>query len=90
MYSIAAPITMSSAPAALAAGMQALAAGEREFSLAALDGLSDSSAIALMLAWQRQAVISGKPLHFVDIPDTVLHFAELYDVVTLLTGSMPR
>ncbi len=76
---------MHNAKLALVDGAHAIAAGEQEFSLAELKG-SDSSAIAVLLDWQRQAQKKNQNLNFTDIPGTLLSFAAVYGVDTVLNG----
>jgi phospholipid transport system transporter-binding protein len=83
MYRPNAPIHMANARQALEDGVRAIQSGEQEFSLAELGG-SDSSAIAVLLDWQRQAHKNG--LNFLDVPATLTSFAALYGVDTLLSG----
>lgn len=44
----------------------------------------DSSAVALLLEWRRQAQARGKALHFVNLPPNLLALAELYGVAELI------
>ena len=44
----------------------------------------DSSAVALLLEWRRQAVSRGKRLEFVNLPPNLLALAGLYGVAELL------
>ncbi len=91
-----AAITMDGASAALLAGQQFLAAlpattgpdVEVGMSLANLKG-SDSAALAVLFAWQRQATSRGYQLRFSDIPDALGSFATLYGVDVLLPGFDP-
>ena len=46
----------------------------------------DSSAVALLLEWRRQAAARGKRLDFVNLPPTLLALADLYGVADLITG----
>jgi phospholipid transport system transporter-binding protein len=85
MYNVPAAIRMSDASAALAAGAAALDAGESEFSLAQLRG-SDSSALAVLLSWERHAKAAGRPLRFVEVPPGLASIADLYGVGVLLAG----
>jgi phospholipid transport system transporter-binding protein len=45
----------------------------------------DSSAISLMLAWQRAAQRQNVQLHFINLPENLLSLANLYGVTELLT-----
>ena len=44
----------------------------------------DSSAVALLLEWRRQAARRGKRLDFVNLPSNLLALAELYGVADLI------
>jgi phospholipid transport system transporter-binding protein len=44
----------------------------------------DSSAVALLLEWRRQALKRGKTLQFVNLPDNLMALAELYGVADLI------
>ena len=47
-------------------------------------GTVDSSAVALLLEWRRQAAAKGKTLEFVNLPPNLLALAELYGVAELI------
>ena len=44
----------------------------------------DSAAVALLLAWRRQAAQRAKRLEFVNLPPNLLALAELYGVADLI------
>jgi phospholipid transport system transporter-binding protein len=44
----------------------------------------DSSAVALLLDWRRQAAQRGKQLAFVNLPANLVALAELYGVADLI------
>jgi phospholipid transport system transporter-binding protein len=44
----------------------------------------DSSAVALLLEWRRQALRRGKTLVFVNLPENLLALATLYGVTELI------
>ena len=44
----------------------------------------DSSAVALLLEWRREAARRGKGLFFVNLPANLLALAELYGVTELI------
>jgi phospholipid transport system transporter-binding protein len=50
---------------------------------AGIEGV-DSSAVALLLEWRRQALKRGKTLEFVNLPANLLALAELYGVSDLI------
>ena len=47
-------------------------------------GQVDSSAVALLLEWRREAARLGKSLAFVNLPANLLALAELYGVAELI------
>jgi len=44
----------------------------------------DTSAVSLMLEWQRRAIAENKQLKFVNLPDGLTSLAELYDITDLI------
>jgi len=76
-------LTFQNAPAALEQGCAALAAGETVFDLGGVQS-ADSSALALMLAWERRARAQGRNLKFVNVPANVDALAQLYGVQELI------
>ena len=76
-------LTFQNAQAALAQGCAALSAGETVFDLGGVRA-ADSSALALMLAWQRRAQAHGRKLSFVNVPANVDALARLYGVDGLI------
>lgn len=47
----------------------------------------DSSAVALLLGWRRQAASRGKALEFVNLPANLVALASLYGVAELIDAS---
>ena len=47
----------------------------------------DSSAVALLLEWRRQALQRGKTLEFVNLPANLLALAQLYGVEGLIDAN---
>jgi phospholipid transport system transporter-binding protein len=83
MFKPVAKLTMDNAGETLAAGLQAITAGESEFDLS--EALSvDSSAVAMMLEWQRQAQQLGRTLRFGVLPPNLRSLVDLYGVAELL------
>lgn len=70
------------APALLAAGTAAVAAGESEVDLAAV-GDCDSSLLSCLLAWRRAAAARGSALVVKNAPSTLDRIARLYGVEDL-------
>jgi phospholipid transport system transporter-binding protein len=85
MYPVPGPITMANASAVLSGGAEAMESREEQFSLAALAG-SDSSALAVLLSWQRRAVRQSLALRFIDVPESIVNFATLYGIEGFLPG----
>jgi len=76
-------LTFDNAQAALSQGCAALAAGETVFDLGGVKA-ADSSAVALMLAWERRARAQGRSLKFINVPGGVDALARLYGVDDLI------
>ncbi|NTV95434.1 MAG: STAS domain-containing protein [Thiobacillus sp.] len=76
-------LTLKEASQALQDGEQALAKGATVFDLAEVTKV-DSSALSLMLSWQRQAQARSLPLGFRNIPDSVHSLARLYGLADLI------
>jgi phospholipid transport system transporter-binding protein len=76
-------LTFDNAQAALDQGSAALASGETVFDLGGVKS-ADSSALALMLAWQRRAQAQGRSLKFINVPANVDALAKLYGVDGLI------
>ena len=49
----------------------------------------DSSAVALLLEWRRQAARRGKKLVFANLPDNLVALATLYGVEDLIQANAP-
>lgn len=49
----------------------------------------DSSAVALLLEWRRQALAQRKTLDFVNLPANLMALAELYGVADLIRNHAP-
>ncbi|WP_341314139.1 STAS domain-containing protein [Paraburkholderia sp. IMGN_8] len=78
-----ATLTHASAKAALAAGLQRIAAGAKGVDCAPLAQF-DSSALAVLLAWQRAAQARGAAFEIVNLPAGLASLAQAYGVDTLL------
>jgi phospholipid transport system transporter-binding protein len=79
----AASISNENAAALLAAGIDAIRAGDAEFDLSAVRQV-DSSAVALLLAWQREAQARGARLALTGLPAALRSLATLYGVDELI------
>lgn len=78
------PLTQETATALLAAGKALLVeGGVTLFDLAEVK-VADSSALALLFAWQRAAKLKGGSVQIANPPVGLLSLAELYDLTDLL------
>jgi phospholipid transport system transporter-binding protein len=78
-----AALTLQTARAALEQGCAAIRAGQAVFDLGAVKAV-DSSAVAVLLAWQRTAQKAGLVLSFRNLPESLLSLATLYGVDAFL------
>jgi phospholipid transport system transporter-binding protein len=83
-FQTAATLTHESAKSALEAGLSRIAAGATEVDCTPLRQF-DSSALAVLLAWQRAATSRGAALGIVNLPSGLASLAQAYGVDTLLT-----
>jgi phospholipid transport system transporter-binding protein len=83
-FETGATLTHASAKAALAAGLARIGSGATAVDCASLTQF-DSSALAVLLAWQRAASTRGTPLVIVNLPAGLSSLAQAYGVDTLLT-----
>ena len=72
-------VLLDDAAQVLARGVQAIATGEREVDLSAVES-SDSSLLACILAWHRAAHAAGVTLSVMNPPAQVRGLAMLYGV----------
>ncbi|MFM0739086.1 STAS domain-containing protein [Paraburkholderia xenovorans] len=79
-----ATLTHESAKAALAAGLQRIAAGANSVDCAPLTQF-DSSALAVLLAWERAAQARGVQFEIVNLPAGLASLAHAYGVDTLIS-----
>ena len=79
-------LTLASVTAALAEGNAAIGEGARTVDLAQVAEL-DSSALALLLAWLREAKRRNLSLVFENLPEGLTTIARLYGVAELLPVS---
>jgi phospholipid transport system transporter-binding protein len=78
-----ASISSANAVALLGAGIEAIRAGDAEFDFSAVRQV-DSSAVALLLAWQREAYARGARLALRGVPAAMKSLAKLYGVDELI------
>lgn len=86
MFTVASSLTFDSANSHLNAGLHAIEQGETVFDFAVVATV-DSSAVAIMLAWQRAARNMGKTLVFSNVPANLGSLISLYDTADLLVTS---
>jgi phospholipid transport system transporter-binding protein len=79
-------LTHASAKAVLAGGLQRIAAGASGVDCASLAQF-DSSALAVLIAWQRAAQARGAALEIVNLPAGLASLAQVYGVDSLVDGS---
>ena len=83
---VSGPLTLAHVAAALGQGNEAIGAGARSVDLGEVGEL-DSSALALLLAWLREAKRRGRDLAFTNLPQGLTTIARLYGVAELLSAS---
>lgn len=76
-------LAFSNAKETLQTGLDAIKNGQYAFDLGKVT-TTDSSSIAVMLAWQRAAKALSKELQFLNTPGSILSLAALYGVTDLL------
>lgn len=89
MFNAPADLTFDNARAALDAGLQAIGSGDCRVDLAAVTA-ADSSAVAVLLAWQRAAKARGAALTLHNMPASLDSLMALYDVRSLLQKEEAR
>lgn len=86
MFKPASSFTVNNASAMLAAGLEAIAAGQTSIDLSAVSNV-DSSAVATLLAWQRAARSRGIALQLGALPVNLQSLLDLYGATALLAIS---
>ena len=79
-------LTLANVAAVLEEGKAAIDEGVRSVDLSDVGEL-DSSALALLLAWMREAKAKGRSLEFVNLPQGLTTIARLYGVADLLPAA---
>jgi phospholipid transport system transporter-binding protein len=79
-------LTLANVASALGEGNAAIGEGVRTVDLAEVGEL-DSSALALLLAWLREAKRQNRSLVFANLPQGLTTIARLYGVAELLPAS---
>jgi phospholipid transport system transporter-binding protein len=83
---LAGPLTLANVAQVLEEGRRHLAEGAGTVDLAEVSEL-DSSALALLLAWLREARAAGRALAFANLPESLQTIARLYGVQDLLPAA---
>jgi phospholipid transport system transporter-binding protein len=78
-----ASMTNDNAAALLESGVAAIRGGDAHFDLSAVTQV-DSAAVALLLAWKREAQARNAELKVINVPPALVNLANLYGVDTLL------
>lgn len=81
-YQIVGPMTYATAAEMFALGRSLLASGAVVFDLAAVT-TADSSALSVILGWQRAA--GEGQVRLMNLPESVVSLAELYGVAEMLS-----
>ena len=80
------PLTLANVAQVLEEGRRHLAEGVATVDLAEVSEL-DSSALALLLAWLREAKAAGRAIAFANLPEPLQTIARLYGVQDLLAAA---
>lgn len=83
MYQPAQAITVDHAQAILDDGLRAIASGQTQFDLSNVTAV-DSSAVAVLLNWQRAARQASTDVSFVSVPASLASLIGMYGVTQLL------
>ena len=86
LHRLPASVLFAAAPAQLAAGSRALAAGATGVDLSGCTDF-DSSLIGILLEWRRQCAERAAPIALVGPPPNLRKLAQLYGVDALLFGA---
>jgi phospholipid transport system transporter-binding protein len=84
-FDTGATLTHESAKAALSAGLARIAQGATAVDCAPLQHF-DSSALAVLIAWQRAAQARGTALDVLNLPSKLASLAHAYGVDPLISG----
>ena len=83
---VSGPVTLANVAGILEEGRRHLEEGVRAVDLGEITEM-DSSLLALMLAWMRDARARGRELGFVNLPESLQTIARLYGVEGLLPAA---
>ncbi|MGE5131237.1 MAG: lipid asymmetry maintenance protein MlaB [Sphingomonadaceae bacterium] len=86
---VSGPVTLANVGQVLADGVRELRAGARTVDLGEVTDI-DSSLLAAMLAWMREARRAGGEVGFERLPEGLVTIARLYGVDGLLAGPGAR
>ena len=84
MYQPAQALTVDHAQAALEEGLRAVATGQMQFDLSRVSEV-DSSAVAVLLNWQRAAASASNNIRFSNVPASLISLIAVYGVAGLIT-----
>ena len=76
-------MSLANASALASQGIAAIQAGDASFDLSAVR-TCDSSALVVLLAWQRTALAAGRALEVSGVPADMLSLATVYGVENIL------
>ncbi len=80
---VSGPVTLANVAGLLDEGRRHLAEGVRTVDLGEVTEM-DSAALALVLAWLRDAKAAGRAISFANLPESLQTIARLYGVDSLL------
>ena len=80
---VSGPVTLANVAGLLDEGRRHLAEGVRTVDLGEVTEM-DSAALALVLAWLRDAKAAGRAINFANLPESLQTIARLYGVDSLL------
>lgn len=83
MFELGKELTLANAMRVAQAGKIAIAQGQTTFDLAPLESV-DSSAVAVLLGWQRAAQAAGGVIEFVGLPPDIVSLMTLYGVTDFI------
>jgi len=76
-------MSLTNAAPLAALGIEAIQNGDSSFDLSAVR-TCDSSALVVLLAWQRTALSAGRSIEVTGVPDDMLSLAKVYGVNNIL------
>jgi phospholipid transport system transporter-binding protein len=83
MFELDKELTLANAMRVAQAGNSAIAQGQTQFDLSPLESV-DSSAVAVLLAWQRAAKAGGRAIQFIGFPPDIVSLMTLYGVTDFI------